>query len=198
MSSARPRPLQARLPRLRMAAALTGLLVVGTGCGGDEEAAAGSTDALAPTRTPSPAPFRSTAEAVQRRAPEPPPLPTRPSRTELANGLVIEIVTPGEGRTEARTGDRLSIHYDAWLATDADVEEASVVETTHALGIPFVFRLGEGSVVRGLERGLQGAREGDQLRLFVPAALAYGERSVGDVPSGADLIFDVRLLRIAE
>ena len=185
--------IPARRATAARGASLGIVLVAGlalTGCGSEESESAAPSTAIQrnPTRT-----FETTAPTPTP-ADTPPPLPEREPRTELKNGLVIEVVEAGEGRRAARVGDRLSIHYDARLAED----ESALVESSHAAGIPFRLRLGDGDVVRGLERGLSGAREGDLLRLFVPSALGYGERAVGAVPAGADLIFEVRLLRIAE
>ena len=157
------------------------LLVVSSSCGGDGE------EEVGPSTTQEPRPAVEARSQPKRTAP---PLPERQPRTEHTSGLVVEIQTAGDGTRAAGAGDRLKIHYDA------KTEDGSVVESTHTTGIPFTFRLGEGEVVRGLDRGLVGARAGDELKLFVPASLAYGEKGMGEVPPDADLIFEVRLLRI--
>lgn len=42
---------------------------------------------------------------------------------------------------------------------------------------------------KGLTRGLPGCREGDSVRLFMPADLAYGESFVGTVPENSSIEF---------
>jgi len=125
------------------------------------------------------------------RAESPPPLPPRPERIERPGGLVIEIREPGDGLRGAAAGDRLTLHYTVRLAADG-----REVESTRVNGIPYTLTLGAGEVVRGLDRGLLGARAGDRLVVHVPAAEAYGTRGLGDVPPNADLTFDVRVLRV--
>ena len=41
---------------------------------------------------------------------------------------------------------------------------------------PITFVLGLGQVIEGWERGLEGACEGQKLRLHIPPELGYGER----------------------
>ena len=113
-----------------------------------------------------------------------------PRREERAGGLLVETQEPGRGPPAAR-GDRLTVHVEGRLA-----EDGAVFESSRQSGIPTVITLGRREVVPGLERGLFGARAGARLVLRVPAALAYGDRGMGRVPPGADLVFDVHVMRI--
>lgn len=116
--------------------------------------------------------------------------PPGPSRRELPGGLVVDTRDPGRGPAAAN-GDLVSIHYTGFLA-----ESGEPFESTRSSGIPFVFALGAGEVLRGLDRGLVGARRGARIELEVPAAQAYGERGLGNVPPGADLRFEIQVIKI--
>ena len=56
---------------------------------------------------------------------------------------------------------------------------------------------GDGKVVAGLEEGVSGMKVGGKRKLIVPPALGYGAsgRSDGSVPPGAELTFEVELVK---
>src|SRR5690606_22330765 len=58
---------------------------------------------------------------------------------------------------------------------------------------PITFPLG--GVIAGWQQGIPGMKVGGIRRLYIPAALAYGEAgSPPTIPSNADLVFEVKLL----
>lgn len=64
-------------------------------------------------------------------------------------------------------------------------------------GKPYVFTLGHGQVIEGMERGLTGVCVGQLLKITIPSHLAYGEQGSGSkIPPGATLIFWVKVLQI--
>jgi len=113
-----------------------------------------------------------------------------PARRSLPAGLVLETLAEGEG-TDVRVGDRVTVHFAGRVAATGE-EFASTARS----GVPFTFRVGSGDVIPGWERGLVGVREGSRVRLEVPAALAYGEAGWGPVPAEADLVFEIRVVRV--
>ena len=61
-------------------------------------------------------------------------------------------------------------------------------------GEPLEFTLGVGQVIPGWEKGILGMKVGEIRYLTVPAVMAYGERSMEDVPPYSDLYFEVELV----
>lgn len=107
-----------------------------------------------------------------------------------ASGLQYADTEEGSGR-EARSGDRVSVHYTGWL------ENGTKFDSSLDRGQPFEFVLGAGRVIRGWEEGVQGMREGGRRRLVIPPELGYGPRAVGGViPANSTLVFEVQLLAI--
>ena len=103
--------------------------------------------------------------------------------------VTIEDLVEGEGRAAA-PGDRVSVHYDGRLV------DGTRFDNSRERGQAFVFRLGDGRVIRGWEIGIQGMKEGGTRRLTIPPEYAYGNRDLGIIPPGSTLVFDVELLRI--
>ena len=52
-------------------------------------------------------------------------------------------------------------------------------------------RVGKGDLITGLDRGLIGARLGQESLIFFPAQLGYGKKALGLVPENSALMFDL-------
>jgi peptidylprolyl isomerase len=70
---------------------------------------------------------------------------------------------------EARTGDRVRVHYTGRL-NDEKVFDSSEGRD------PLEFTLGEGRVIPGFESAILGMEEGQGKTITIPADLAYGSR----------------------
>jgi len=117
-----------------------------------------------------------------------PPLDTEPTMTP--SGLQFIDVVVGDG-AEARTGQKVSVHYTGWL------KNGTKFDSSLDSGKPFTFDLGKGGVIKGWDLGVAGMKVGGQRRLIIPADLGYGAGGYPPViPPNAQLTFDVELLRI--
>ena len=141
------------------------------------------------SRAPSPPPW---AQDAPEPAPEDPEahVEGEVGVRELAGGLVVETVAGGKGHA-AVNGDRLRIHYEGRIQ-----ESGEVFGSTYDNGIPYDFVLGQREVIQAWELALRGARPGADLKLAVPAPLAYAERGMGKVPPDAALEFDIHVVSI--
>ena len=107
------------------------------------------------------------------------------------SGLQIYTEKYGTG-AKLEKGKKVSVHYEGWLAQDYTLFDSSRQKRR-----PFEFELGQGQVIAGWDKGLEGVRVGSKLQLKIPAHLAYGAlgNPGGNIPPNADLIFKVQVLR---
>ena len=113
-----------------------------------------------------------------------------PQWVTLADGLKVWDVQTGTGAL-ATTVSTASAYYTGWLASDGTKIDSNVNNPT-----PFTARLSDG-VIEGWKEGVAGMRVGGVRRLYIPAALAYGEYSRGSIPPNSDLVFEVKLVGVS-
>lgn len=110
--------------------------------------------------------------------------------THSPSGLYFEDLVQGSG-PPATAGDRVVVHYDAWLAN------GEKFDSSRNAGQPLTFTLGTGEVISGWDEGVAGMQAGGRRRLVIPPGLAYGEAGAGGViPGNATLVFEVEMLEI--
>lgn len=104
--------------------------------------------------------------------------------------LRIEDIQLGEGKAAVK-GALITTQYRGFL------EDGSSFDSSYERGKPFQCVIGTGRVIKGWDLGLMGMRVGGKRKLWVPAALAYGERGMGArVPANANLLFEIELLEV--
>lgn len=104
--------------------------------------------------------------------------------------LEITDVVVGSGKEIVR-GALVLAHYTGHL------EDGTKFDSSLDKGRPFQFVFGTGRVIKGWDLGLVGMREGGKRKLFVPAALGYGERQIGAmIPPNSNLEFEIELLEV--
>lgn len=108
----------------------------------------------------------------------------------LESGLQYLVLESGsEGGASPTPSNTVLAHYHGTL-TDGTVFDSSVDR-----GEPASF--GVSQVISGWTEALQLMSVGDKWRLFIPAAMAYGEASpTPAIPPNSTLIFDVELLEV--
>lgn len=114
----------------------------------------------------------------------------KPGVVSLASGLQYQIISSGNASGAHPTpNDSVLAHYHGTFV------DGSVFDSSVDRGEPAQF--GVSQVIPGWTEALQLMRPGDKWRLFIPAALGYGEAgSPPVIPPNSALIFDVELLEI--
>ena len=108
----------------------------------------------------------------------------------LPSGLQYKIVKQGVGTVKPALSDSVEVHYTGSLAN------GKIFESSVNSGTPAKFILN--NVITGWKEGLQLITEGGKIMLYIPPALAYGDRVMPGSPIGPNspLIFEVELLKI--
>jgi FKBP-type peptidyl-prolyl cis-trans isomerase FklB len=101
-----------------------------------------------------------------------------------ASGLQYKIVEAGTGASPKKS-DTVSVHYRGTLIGGTEFD------SSYKRGEPATFPVD--GVIAGWTEALQMMKEGAKWQLFIPPALAYGDR--GPL-AGQLLIFDVELLKV--
>jgi FKBP-type peptidyl-prolyl cis-trans isomerase len=125
--------------------------------------------------------------------------PEEPVQEDSIVGQTIDNFNPPYEITELRyedsvvgdgevvlAGDTVTIQYTGALASTGIIFDSSVG------GEPATFPLD--NLIAGWQEGIPGMQVGGVRRLFIPAALGYGEAGSGSsIPPNSDLIFDIQL-----
>jgi FKBP-type peptidyl-prolyl cis-trans isomerase len=110
---------------------------------------------------------------------------------ESDTGLRYEDVECGSGE-EAAGGDSVTIEYRA------ESEEGQEFASSDDQGGEFVFALGRGQVITGLDEGVRSMRQGGTRRMTIPPDLAYGEAGFPpEIGPGETVVYEVTLLGVA-
>lgn len=108
----------------------------------------------------------------------------------LPSGLQYEIIKEGTG-PKPTAEDNVKCHYHG-TTIDGKVFDSSIER-----GEPATFTVNR--VIPGWTEALQLMPVGSKWKLYIPAALAYGERGAGqDIKPNSALIFEVELLEIVK
>lgn len=115
---------------------------------------------------------------------------TEKEKEKPVGELKKEDLVVGTGE-EAKTGDRVRVHYTGWLTNGDKFDSSKDADK------PFEFPLGAGQVIDGWDKGVVGMKEGGKRKLTIPPHMAYGERGApGAIPPNSTLIFEVELLKV--
>ena len=113
---------------------------------------------------------------------------TAPADAEhSADGLASKRLQAGTGTAHPEPQDFVEIHYTGW-GSDGKVLDSSIPRDA-----PSQFALG--SAIKGWSEGIALMVAGEKRRLWVPEALAYGDKPQDRVPRGL-LVFDIELIKI--
>ncbi|CAA7267746.1 unnamed protein product [Cyclocybe aegerita] len=106
-------------------------------------------------------------------------------------GVTIETITPGDGVTFPKKGDKVAIHY---VGTFLDGKK---FDSSRDRGSPLVTKIGVGQVIKGWDEGVPQLSLGQKAILTATPDYAYGANGYPPIiPGNATLKFEVELLKI--
>jgi peptidylprolyl isomerase len=104
--------------------------------------------------------------------------------------LEIKDLEEGSGPA-AKPGDEVTVHY-----VGVNYRTGKQFDASWDRGEPFTFKLGEGLVIEGWEKGIPGMKPGGRRELIIPPELGYGYGRTEGIPPGSTLIFVVDLISV--
>ncbi len=108
---------------------------------------------------------------------------------ETGTGLWYMIIEKGSG-TRAKKGLYATINYKISLLDGTECYDSDILGAKH-------FKIGQGSVVSGLEEGILLLHQGDKARFIIPPHLAHGLLGDEDkIPPRSILVYVVELLNL--
>jgi FKBP-type peptidyl-prolyl cis-trans isomerase FklB len=105
----------------------------------------------------------------------------------LPSGVQYEVLKEGNGEKPTPTS-KVTTHYHGTL-TNGTVFDSSVDR-----GEPATFPVN--GVIKGWQEILPLMPTGSKWKVYIPSALAYGSRAVGNIPPNSILVFEIELLSI--
>ncbi len=111
------------------------------------------------------------------------------SVTPESSGVYIIPLEKGKGRCPVK-GEKVELDFSASLL------DGQSVGSTFDNPEKFSFVLGDNSTIRGWEEIVPKMHLGERVKAIIPFDLAYGEHAVGSIPAYANLVYDIKLLKI--
>ncbi len=119
-------------------------------------------------------------------------------------GVPRIIVAEGiSGGNVLKKGDSLYFHFSGYVfssgkgslfaTNDASVAEANGFTTD---GQPYMAQFGKSPLIKGLELGLEGAKEGEHCYIIFSARYGYGNQIMASIPKLTPLFFDITIDKV--
>ena len=109
------------------------------------------------------------------------PIP-REAYKKLASGVIYADLRPGNGDA-AKEGSRANLQWVLRKSNGYFVDSSQVNES-----VPYIFTVGDGTAIAGLDEGVRGMKVGGVRRILIPPALAYidglEDGKPGPLPTG--------------
>lgn len=107
--------------------------------------------------------------------------------TYTESGLGIRVVKKGNGPAAAEN-DTIRIRYIGQL------KDKSIFDKNLTDGL--TFKIGAGSVVKGMDEGVRGMQPEEKRKIVIPANLAYGSEGDDKIPPNSELTFTLECVEI--
>ncbi len=108
----------------------------------------------------------------------------RPGVLTTTAGLQYEII-------EEKTAPKPTLNDKVVVLYEAKLLGGTIFDSNKAQKEPEALNMA--GLIKGLQEGLQLMSAGSTFRLYIPAALGYGDKGAGRVPPASVLIFDLTL-----
>jgi FKBP-type peptidyl-prolyl cis-trans isomerase len=115
------------------------------------------------------------------------------SVVQTPSGLCYEIVSQGDGPSPKAT-DTVKVDYTGTLLDGTVFDTSLQPRQPGGTAAPAELRLDQ--TIPGWTEGVQKIGKGGEIKLYIPANLAYGDEGRQNIPPGSALIFDVKLIDI--
>jgi FKBP-type peptidyl-prolyl cis-trans isomerase len=127
--------------------------------------------------------------AILKAPPTPDDLTAPPAdAVKTPSGLTYKILKNGGGNTHPSLNNNVLLHFSCWTS------KGRLFESTVMAGHPALIKLG--TAVASWRETLPRMVVGEKARLWVPAALAYGEAPANRFHPPGDLVYDIELLAV--
>ncbi len=104
------------------------------------------------------------------------------------SGVAIQVLRPGVGTVHPTMNNSVKVNYTVWTA-DGKLYESTVI-SDH----PATFLLG--TALAGWREALPRMVPGEKARLWIPAALAYGDHPANPLLPAGPLVYDLELMEL--
>lgn len=118
------------------------------------------------------------------------------------DGLYIVVKKKGNG-PKVEIGRNVAINYTGHLLNgkvfDTSLEPVAKANNIYEAGrqyVPMAYKVGDQPLIAGWEKGVINQPAGSKLTLIIPSALAYGPRTVGEIPANSPLVFDIEIVSV--
>ena len=95
------------------------------------------------------------------------PVP-REAYQKLDSGVIYADLRPGSGGGQVRPGSRINLQWVLRKSNGYFVDSSERNDS-----VPFIFTVGDGTAIAGLDEAVRGMKEGGVRRILIPPSLAY-------------------------
>ena len=107
-------------------------------------------------------------------------------------GVKKKLLVKGEGWAKPPKGSEVHVHYVGTLL------DGTKFDSSRDRNQEFVFKLGQGQVIKGWDLGVATMKKGEKALLTCKPEYAYGSQATGNIPANSTLQFEVELLSWVE
>jgi len=111
-----------------------------------------------------------------------------PTALRTASGVMLQVLQPGTGNKHPAMSSRVTLRYSGWTAG------GKLFESTEMSGHPAAFLVG--TTLPGWREALPRMVVGEKVRVWIPAALAYGEHPIERHAPAGNLVYDIELVAL--